>query len=68
MFERTPGTALSTYDPAGRFEWTQSTMGKQENEHKKKNDGKKYSTDTISCALKIKKKPTKENLKAANWQ
>ena len=31
--ERSPGEAPSTYDPAGRFQCTQSTTGKRENEH-----------------------------------
>ena len=39
-YDRNPGAAPSIYDPAGRFQRTQSIMGKQENEHKKENDGK----------------------------
>ena len=38
-YERTLGAAPSTDDPTGRFQHTQSTMGKQENEHKRENDG-----------------------------
>ena len=64
-YERTPGAAPSTYGSAGRFQYTQSTMGKRENEHKRE---KKYSTDTTSCALTKKKKPTIEHLTAANRQ
>ena len=37
---RTPGTVPNTYDPGGRFQLAQSTMMKQENEHKRENDGK----------------------------
>ena len=39
-YERTPRAASSIYNPAGTFQRTQSTMGKQENEHKSENDGK----------------------------
>ena len=56
-YERPPGAAPSTNDPAGRFQRTQSTMGKRENEHKRKND-----------ALTKKKKPSTEQLMAANRQ
>ena len=60
--------APSTYDPTDRFQCTQLTMEKQENVHKRENDGKKYSTYTISYALTKKKKLTTENFMAANQQ
>ena len=39
-YERSRGIAPSTYDPVGRFQRTQSTIGKQENDHRRENDGK----------------------------
>ena len=37
--ERSPRTAPSTYDTAGRLQHTQSTVGKCKNEHNMKNAG-----------------------------
>ena len=56
---RSPGAAPSSYDSA--------TIGMRENEHKRENDGKKYSIDITFSALK-KKKPTIELLTAAKHQ
>ena len=60
-YERTPGAAPSTYDPAGRFQRTQSTMGKRENEHKRENDEKILDRYNLLC-IKKKKKPTTEQV------
>ena len=44
-------------------------MGKQENEHSRKNDGKITDRYNFLCiTLTKKKKPTKEHLMAANLQ
>ena len=64
-YERPPEADLSTYDPAGRFQCTQSTMGKRENEHKRENNENNLVRYNFLC-IKKKNKPTTEHLTAAN--